>query len=195
MDQIQQYLFATPWWLVAALVALSLVGLVGAILKRDAKLRNVLLVALLVTVGWLAATTLVTTPTEAAVARTNALVDSYNDADWGTFGDNIDGQTRLTGGTASLVGEQITIAAQATRQSRDDGDVSITSTEVRRDAAGIRVDISVVADADDYYGSFRTAWRFDYVERGGVWMLDRIEILPTDRVKPEDLMRRIRRGQ
>ena len=195
MDQIQQYLFATPWWLVAGLVAISLGGLAWALLKRDAKLRNALLIALLVTVGWLAATTLVTTPIEMAERRTNALVDAYNAADWNAFADNIDAQTRLTGGSASIVGEQITLAAEATRRSRDDGEVSITSTEVRKDAAGIRVDISVVAEADEFYGPFRTAWRFDYVERGGVWFLDRIEVLPTDRIKPEDIMRRVRRGR
>lgn len=189
MDQVQQWLFETAWWLVAALAVIALVVTLFALLRKDKALRTAGLVALLVAVGWLLATLLVVTPRERALERTQAIVVAYDAQDWAALRSLIDDQTRFDDW---LVGEQIVDAARATRQSLRQQGVSLTDASATQDAAGVRVDIEVVSEQDEIIDRLRTAWRFEYVERGNQWVLDRILPLPTDHLNPEDIRRRVR---
>ena len=181
-------LFASPTWLIAA-IALLFVGLLLFGLFRGRK--PLILaggIALLLCAGWLAAALLVETPSEWALADAEAIATSYGDGDWTDFDARIDDSTRLED---FLVGEQIRTAARATRSAYGQTSVSVAEATAARDAVGVRVTLEVVSLQPGPPPRMRSAWQFDYRKSGDAWVLDRITILPTEQIDPDEIRSRI----
>ncbi|MEL7237975.1 MAG: hypothetical protein AAGK78_03870, partial [Planctomycetota bacterium] len=169
--------------------------LFGGLFRGDKTLRNVGLAVLGVGGAWAAATHFVATDLEQAELRTRGLVESYEAGDWTQFESLLDSSTRLD---TELVGEQIVHAAQATHERLNHDDVRVIMSEPKQlgpDTIEVRIEVSSRQAVGFFDGPITTGWNFLYTRRAGNWVLDRIEILPTQFLNPERVRRNIVRGR
>ncbi len=191
MDSLVQWTFASPVWLIAAFAVLFAGVLLVGLVRGRKPLMLAGGVLLLLCGGWLAASVLVETPQEWALADAEQIAASYGDADWEQFDTHIDDATRFEDW---MTGPEIRAAARATHRTLGHESVTVADSTVERDAVGIQVTLEVVSLQGGPVPRLRTAWRFEYVQRGDVWTLDRITPLATEQIDPADIRSRIIRG-
>ena len=186
MTALNDWLFGAAWFLPAGVIALGAVVALLGVVRRKRGLLVAAAVLDLVGFGWLAASVLVETPAEFAENRTNAIVAAYDAGDWPEFRRLLDARTTFDGW---LVGPEIADAAEATHAALNQESAEIVEAGVARDELGVQNSVEVVSYQAGAVPRLRTAWRFDFREdpSTGDHFLHAIEMLPTDRVEPDDL--------
>lgn len=189
MDLLKTYLFETPWWITVAAAVLA-AGVFGyGLLKSDPKIRKIGIGAVIVAVLWLAAGLLVTTAREQAIETTRAIVKAYNDEDWPALRTHIDQYTRFDN---YLVGEQITDAAERTREALGQEGASVSDISAVQDSAGVRVRVTVTSLHAGPVPRLKTLWQFEYVMRDGELKLDRITPMDSEQFDADEIRRNVR---
>ena len=189
MDDVMEWVFNAPWWIQAAAAVVGVFVLLWAMNRGDKPVVRGAAVAVGLVAVWALLALLVQTPTEKAVDRVTRLVEAFDAGNWEEFGEIIEDDTRFAGW---LMGQQITQAAQETKEDRGIGAVTIRGLEVQRDDAGIRVVARVQSTHTHLLVSqLSTMWRFDFNRRQDQWRLEHIEPLATDRLDVPSILRQI----
>ena len=188
MQSLKQVLFELPWWVAGVLLIAAVLLCLFALARQQKTLLKVAAVLVGVMTIWLVLTLTITTHREAAIARTNTIVEAYDNDDWATLGNEIDELTAFNGW---LMGDQIVDAARSTKPTLRQTEVRITKIESAEDAAGIRVDIDVISVIDGPVSRLPTSWRFEYVVRDGTLFLSKIDPLPNDYLQVDDVIDRV----
>ena len=184
MSSLTETLLGPAWYLpVAALVLAGIVLLFGLV-RRDKAARAAGAVALALAAIWLIAASVVVTHRESALAQTRAAVEAYDDADWPALDAVIDDDTRFDN---DLVGGEIVRAAEATHDALAHSSVDLATIDAEQSGGRVTVDFEVVSLQGGPVPRLRTAWRFEFARRDGQTVLDRITILPTEQIDPEQI--------
>ena len=188
MSSLTETLLGPAWYLpVAALVLAGIVLLFG-LLRRDRAARIAGAVVLALAAVWLVVASLVVTHRESSLAQARAAVEAYDAADWPALDEVIDDDTRFDN---DLVGGDIVTAAEATHDTLNHSSVDLATIEAEEAGGRVTVDFEVVSLQGGPVPRLRTAWRFEFVRRDGETVLDRITILPTEQIDPEQIRGRI----
>lgn len=190
MDNISQWLFAAPWWVLAIAFAAALALLFVSLSRTEKRLRQAAVLVLLLVLIWAVVGLVVETPVEEVRGRTVEMIEAYEQTDWERLSQLVDEETRFS---TMLRGQEIVDAAKLTHDALQHGEITVSSVETQRDGLGILVIVRVTSEQQNQWvPRLTTLWKFDYRKYGGEWQLERVEPMATEHLDPVNILRNVR---
>jgi hypothetical protein len=183
--------FDPAWYLPVGLLVVGVTVFWTANRRLDKTLKNVGGVIVLAAVVGGGAGYVVRTPKEKALAHTRALLEAYEQRDWGKLEGLLDPATTL-----AQYGNREAIMRGA-RASVDDPGVKelyVMSAEATQIQTHIEVTTTVVTTVERAMGRpVRSTWQFEFVNMGGAWTLTTITPLALEGQSAEGMLRQLPR--
>lgn len=173
-------LFATPWWLLGAIVIIGITLFVSGNRRQHAGVRLAGVLVVLLAVALLLLSYFVETDKEKASHDTREVVAAVQDADWSKLKSLLDPHASLVTvlGTVYKNRDDLIQGAQAAADRYALKSVTIRSLDATQDQAGIAVDLDVFSVQDATMDRpVPSSWRFDWEKSGDDWRLYRITCL------------------
>ncbi|MGH7179616.1 MAG: hypothetical protein ACREJC_19735 [Tepidisphaeraceae bacterium] len=186
---MSDWLFDTPWWLLALLAVGGLAALYFGNLRRDKVMMLVGIVCVVagMTLGLLSH--FIETDVELVVRRTRTLASSAVQRDWATFRSILSHQTSFAGYRDI---DQLVEGARKTADSIGLKSIRFTSMEARQTDTLITVDLAATTEQEMTGGQpVITAWRLEWQDVGNGWSLYKITPLKSQMVDPEQIYSRL----
>jgi hypothetical protein len=182
---LSDWLFDTPWWLLAVLVGVGAAIFVAGNRRQERHVMRMGLALLLAGVALAAVSWFVDTDKELAVARTRAIARAVDQRDWDALKSLLDPSTSL------LVYNNRGAIIKGGRETAERiglKNVRLRSVTPTQKQTLIDVDVEALSEQDLFPGTMPTSWRFQYQNLGDGWRLTSIEPL-TNRFIDADAVR------
>jgi hypothetical protein len=173
-------LFATPWWLLGAIVVVGITLFVSGNRRQHTGVRLAGIAVVLLAVVLLLLSHFVETDKEQASRQTREVVTAVQNADWPTLKSLLDPQASLVTvlGTIYKNRDDLIKGAQTAADRYALKSVTIRSLDTTQDNAGITVDLDVFSvQGETLDRPLPSSWRFDWEKSGDAWRLYRITCL------------------
>lgn len=188
-------LFDVPWWIPTVLVIAGIALWVSGNRRRNANLRTVGLVLVVVAAVWAGISFLVETPKEKCQKQTRALVAAVVGRDWSKFDSLLDPSAdfRLAGSSWDISGRE----ALETAVKEDVDRVGVKSariTDIRAERHGDTVTVSITVWSDQSETMDQpidSDWETDWRETGGRWLLRQIRAVRVANLSSEEIRRQL----
>ncbi|HSI35779.1 MAG: nuclear transport factor 2 family protein [Phycisphaerae bacterium] len=169
------WLFDTPWWLLAGLAVAAIALFVAGNNRQDAALKRLAAAALGLAVVLFAVSYFVDTPKEVVAKRTRELVSVVEKKEWDAFG-------RMLRPDAHLrhLGKQSLIDFAKDKSNRYNvRDARVTSMDVRSTGDTIIAvfDVDATVEVHGAGGSPKTTWQVTWVKTDNQWLIQAIDAL------------------
>ena len=182
---VSDWLFDTPWWLLAVLIGVGAAIFVAGNRRQERHVMRMGLILLLTGAALAAMSWFVDTDKEVAVARTRAIGRAVDQRDW-------DGLTNLLDPNTSLLlynnRDEIIKGGRETAERIGLKNVRLLSVSPKQTQTLITVDVEALSEQDVFPGNTPTSWQFQYQNLGDGWRLTSIQPL-TNRFIDADAVR------
>jgi hypothetical protein len=173
---VSDWLFDTPWWLLALLVGLGAVILVAGNRRQERPVMRMGLILFLAGVALGLVSYFVDTDKEKAVARTRAIARAVDQRDWNALSNLLDPGTTLSDYTNR---DAIVKGGQQTAERIGLKNVRLLAVTPTQTQTLITVDVEALSEQDLFPGTTPTSWQFQYQNLGRGWVLTSIQPLPN----------------
>jgi hypothetical protein len=183
---ISDWLFDTPWWLLAMLVGVGAVIFVAGNRRQERHVMRMGLILFLAGVALAGLSWFVDTDQERAVAHTRAIARAVDQRDWDKLKALLEPNTSLEGYNSR---DEIVRVGRATAERIGLKNVRLLSVTPTQNQTIITVDVEALSEQDLFPGNTPTSWQFQYQNLGNGWRLTSIQAL-TNRFVNSDVVRR-----
>jgi hypothetical protein len=173
---VSDWLFDTPWWLLALLVGVGAVIFVAGNRRQERPVMRMGLILFLAGVALGVVSYFVDTDKEKAVARTRAIAWAVDQRDWNVLRGLLDPNTTLLFYNNR---DDIIKGGQQTAERIGLKNVRLLSVSPTQTQTLITVDVEALSEQDAFPGHTPTSWQFQYQNLGDGWRLTSIQPLPN----------------
>jgi hypothetical protein len=189
---VSDWLFDTPWWLLAVLVGAGVAILVAGNRRQERHVMRMGLILFLAGATLAAMSWFVDTDKEVAVARTRAIARAVNQRDWEGLRSLLDPNTSLLFYNNR---DEIIKGGRETAERIGLKNVRLLSVTPEQTQTNISVYVQALSEQELFPGLTATSWQFNYNNLGTGWQLSGIVPLPTGPVTPDMIQRQLSRPQ
>ena len=182
---VSDWLFDTPWWLLALFVGVGAVIFVAGNRRQERPVMRMGLILLLAGVALGLVSYFVDTDKEKSVARTRAIARAVDQRDWNALRTLLDPNTTLLFYNNR---DDIIKGGQQTAERIGLKNVRLRSVSPTQTQTLITVDVEALSEQDAFPGYTPTSWQFQYQNLGDGWRLTSIQPL-TNRFVNADVVR------
>ena len=173
---VSDWLFDTPWWLLALLGGVGAVIFVAGNRRQERPVMRMGLILFLAGVALGLVSYFVDTDKEKAVARTRAIARAVDQRNWSGLRNLLDPGTTLADYTTR---DAIVKGGQQTAERIGLKNVRLLSVTPTQTQTLITVDVEALSEQDLFPGTTPTSWQFQYQNLGQGWVLTSIQPLPN----------------